>query len=89
MTLVRRYDYPARRSGRAAPCRGVFQRLTAHAAHPGARFAVLCLGFVRALVASSLCLCAMASLLIVAILCQAVTCQQCFFCVRNPRWLCN
>ena len=34
MTLVRRYDCPARRSGRAAPCRGVFQRLTAHAAHP-------------------------------------------------------
>ena len=24
MTLVRRYDYPARRSSRAAPCRGAF-----------------------------------------------------------------
>ena len=35
MTLVRRYDCPARRSSRAAPCRGAFHRLTAHAAHPG------------------------------------------------------
>ena len=37
MTLVRRYDCPARRSSRAAPCRGVFQRLTAHAAHPAVK----------------------------------------------------